>query len=164
MLTIGDKIRNLRKSHSHSQEDLSELLKVTRQAISKWENNVSLPDIYTLKNLSGIYKVPLDFFNDSQNNEYEIKPTQQSNDLFAILSPYGRIILVIGNIMSGIFLGPLSLIVSVPSLLYSFKKKQILEIVLCMALVLIGSNQLFTIMFGRESVPHRINISASDES
>lgn len=163
MLTIGDKIRNLRKLHSHSQEDLSVLLQVTRQAISKWENSASLPDIYTLNNLCEIYNVPLDFFNDSKSPEIEVKEiteaTQQGSHLFYLLSPYGRSILIIGNILAGIFLGPLSLIVSVPSLMFSFKKKQVLEIILCMAIILLGSSQLFTIVFGRESVPHKIEVT-----
>ncbi len=167
MLTIGDKIRNLRKSKSHSQEDLSNLLQVTRQAISKWENNVSLPDIYTLNNLCDIYNVPLDFFNDGDVTETlvtnETRPTEQASNFYSILSPYGRTILVIGNIMAIIFLGPLSLIVSVPSLMFSFKKKQLLEIILCMAIILIGSNQLFTILFGRDSVPYKIQITAESE-
>lgn len=167
MLTIGDKIRNLRKSQSQSQEELSELLQVTRQAISKWENNASLPDIFTLNNLCEIYNVPLDFFNDSETTQIAVEdkpdPIQQSKDLYSLLSPYGRSILIIGNILAVIFLGPLSLIVSVPSLMYSFKKKQLLQIVLCMAIVLYSSSQLFTILFGKESVPHKIQVTTTSK-
>ena len=43
-MTFEDKIRLLRKQKGYSQEDLANLLGVSRQAISKWEQG-SLPDI-----------------------------------------------------------------------------------------------------------------------
>lgn len=42
---MGQTIRRLRIEQNLTQETLAELLGVTSQAISKWENNVGLPDI-----------------------------------------------------------------------------------------------------------------------
>ena len=44
-MTIGEKILQLRKASGLSQEQLAEQLDVSRQSISKWENNDSIPDI-----------------------------------------------------------------------------------------------------------------------
>ena len=41
-MTIGQRIAELRKQHNLSQEALGEALGVSRQAISKWESEVSL--------------------------------------------------------------------------------------------------------------------------
>ena len=44
-MTIGTKIQNLRKQRGMSQEQLAEALGVSRQAVSKWEAEQSVPDI-----------------------------------------------------------------------------------------------------------------------
>ena len=41
---IGEKLSKLRKENGISQEQLAEKLNISSQAISKWENNESLPD------------------------------------------------------------------------------------------------------------------------
>ena len=43
--TVGSTIRELRKNKNLTQEELAEAINVTPQAISKWENNIGLPDI-----------------------------------------------------------------------------------------------------------------------
>jgi len=52
---LGIKISSLRKTHNYSQEKLAELLSVTPQAISKWENGHALPDIALLPVLAQIF-------------------------------------------------------------------------------------------------------------
>ena len=55
-----EKLRELRVQNNMSQEQLAELLHVTRQTVSKWEQGVNQPDIYTLKQYSQIFGVSLD--------------------------------------------------------------------------------------------------------
>ena len=43
-MKFGEKLYKLRKDNSMSQEKLAERLNVSRQAISKWEQNVAVPD------------------------------------------------------------------------------------------------------------------------
>ncbi len=52
-LTLGRRIQALRKERGLTQEALSELMGVTAQAVSKWENDLSCPDIMSLPALSG---------------------------------------------------------------------------------------------------------------
>ena len=51
-IDIGSKIKALRLSKSMTQEQLAKALHVSAQAVSKWENNSSLPDIQLLPTLS----------------------------------------------------------------------------------------------------------------
>ncbi|MDN4865853.1 helix-turn-helix domain-containing protein [Priestia megaterium] len=60
-MNLGDKLKELRKEHSYSQQQLAEKLHVTAQAISKWENNKSVPDIINLVQLSEAYNISLDY-------------------------------------------------------------------------------------------------------
>lgn len=60
-MELGDKLKKLRKDRNYSQNQLADKLYVTAQAISKWENNKSVPDIINLVNLSDLYDVSLDY-------------------------------------------------------------------------------------------------------
>lgn len=44
-MNIADRIQNLRKSKGISQEELADIINVSRQAVSKWESGQSTPDI-----------------------------------------------------------------------------------------------------------------------
>lgn len=48
MINLADKLKELRKAKNVSQEKLAEYLGVSYQAISKWENGVTSPDILLL--------------------------------------------------------------------------------------------------------------------
>lgn len=60
-MTLGTKLQSLRKSKNMSQEDLANLLNVSRQAISKWETDQSLPDITNIIAISEIFSVSTDY-------------------------------------------------------------------------------------------------------
>lgn len=57
---VGAKISSLRKSFGCSQEKLAELLCVTPQAVSKWENGHTLPDTSLLPVLAQIFECSID--------------------------------------------------------------------------------------------------------
>ena len=59
-MTIGEKIVHLRIANNISQEELAKNLKVSRQSLSKWENNDTLPPLNTIKDLCQIFKVSAD--------------------------------------------------------------------------------------------------------
>lgn len=58
--TLGERIAEGRKKCGYTQETFAELLDVTPQAVSKWENNGSCPDIQLLPKISEIFGVSVD--------------------------------------------------------------------------------------------------------
>ena len=58
--TFGQRFQRLRKNANLTQEDVAKQLNITAQAVSKWENDVSAPDISVLVELSDILGVTLD--------------------------------------------------------------------------------------------------------
>ena len=58
--TIGEKILELRKARSLTQEKLGEQLGISSQAVSKWENGDSMPDILVLPQLCEILGISID--------------------------------------------------------------------------------------------------------
>ena len=60
MMSLGETIYRLRTEKSLSQGDLAEMLEVSRQSISKWENNSAVPDLEKIIRLSEIFEVSLD--------------------------------------------------------------------------------------------------------
>lgn len=57
---VGIKIATLRKSTGLSQEKLAEMLHISPQAISKWENGHTLPETTLLPVLSQIFRCTID--------------------------------------------------------------------------------------------------------
>lgn len=60
MDTLGKRIAALRREKSLKQDELAELLNVSPQAVSKWENDQSCPDISLLPELARILGVTVD--------------------------------------------------------------------------------------------------------
>ncbi|MEA4970974.1 MAG: helix-turn-helix domain-containing protein [Candidatus Pelethousia sp.] len=59
-MTIGKKIMSLRKEAGLTQEQLAEKLGISPQAVSKWENGISCPDISILPTLASLFHVTVD--------------------------------------------------------------------------------------------------------
>lgn len=59
-MEIGSKLKNARNNSRLTQEQAAEVLGVSRQTISNWENNKSYPDIISVIKMSDIYSVSLD--------------------------------------------------------------------------------------------------------
>ena len=59
-MTVGSKIFELRKKWKLSQEELAERVHVSRPTVSKWENDVVLPDVYNLKELAKVFQCTVD--------------------------------------------------------------------------------------------------------
>ncbi|MFA2650782.1 helix-turn-helix transcriptional regulator [Bacillus paranthracis] len=59
-MSLGQQLKKFRESQNLSQEDVAKKIGVTRQAVYKWENDKSYPDIDNLIILSEFYNVTLD--------------------------------------------------------------------------------------------------------
>ncbi len=58
--TLGERIAEKRKARGLKQDELAERLGVSAQAVSKWENDISCPDIMTLPQLAEILGCSID--------------------------------------------------------------------------------------------------------
>ena len=67
-MTFGEKLKEIRKRFGLTQEKLSGLINVSRQAITKWENDEGLPDITNLQELSKLFGITIDYLLDKDNN------------------------------------------------------------------------------------------------
>lgn len=75
---IGAKIAELRKARGMKQDELAEMLGVTPQAVSKWENDASMPDIALLPEIADIFDVTIDdLFRDAPKPDVEIVPAEK---------------------------------------------------------------------------------------
>ncbi len=82
--TIGQIIKRLRKERNLTQEELAELINVTPQAVSKWENGTGLPDISQIVPLASVFGVSSDtlFGLDGTSTDAEIlEIVKRSEDL-----------------------------------------------------------------------------------
>ena len=59
-MNFGKKIIDARKKANLSQEEIAEKLNITRQTVSKWESNETVPNINQVKLLAKIYKISLE--------------------------------------------------------------------------------------------------------
>jgi transcriptional regulator with XRE-family HTH domain len=60
MKTVGEKIAELRKQKNMTQEEFGALLGISAQSISKWENNISLPDITLIPIIADTFDITID--------------------------------------------------------------------------------------------------------
>lgn len=58
--SLGKRIASFRKENNLTQEQLAEMLNVTPQAVSKWENDIACPDISLLPELAKTFNVSID--------------------------------------------------------------------------------------------------------
>ena len=63
-LKIGEKIRAKRRERDLTQEELANILGVSKAAVSKWENEESFPDITMLPQIAQIFHITMDEFFD----------------------------------------------------------------------------------------------------
>ena len=60
-MTLGDKLSKLRKENNYTQEQLADILGVSRQAISKWESDAAYPETEKLLKLGELYDCSMDY-------------------------------------------------------------------------------------------------------
>lgn len=58
---IGERLSKLRINHNMTQEEFAEYMDVSRQAVSKWELDKTLPDVNKLLKISDLFQVSLDY-------------------------------------------------------------------------------------------------------
>ncbi len=75
-MRLGERIYKLRTEKNLSQGDLADALEVSRQSISKWETNASVPELDKLVKLSEVFDVSLDYLITGKRKEEQFESTQ----------------------------------------------------------------------------------------
>lgn len=111
---IGNKIKTLRKQRGITQEQLAESIGISFQAVSKWENNIALPDITLAPKIASYFGISMDELFDFSlaKIENEIKnitahaykfresdPTESQRILKEGLKKYPENDILLGNLL-----------------------------------------------------------------
>lgn len=90
-MTLGERLTELRKKANLSQEDIAEKIGVSRQTISKWELDQSLPDFDKILPLCKLYNITSDELltgrktdSNNDNMEYNLMTDEEINKKTAI--------------------------------------------------------------------------------
>lgn len=79
-MTLGERIRELRKKHGLSQEQLADKLNVSRQAVQKWESNINEPNIETIKCIACYFQVDYEYLLNGKALDLPLKDTNEKNE------------------------------------------------------------------------------------
>lgn len=74
-MTLGNKLSILRKDNNYTQEQLASVLGVSRQAISKWESNITYTETDKLIRMSELFNCLLDYLLKYQRKQ-KVKPVR----------------------------------------------------------------------------------------
>ena len=117
-MNIADRIQSLRKIKGISQEELADKIGVTRQAVSKWESEQSIPDMEKVILLSDYFEVTTDYLLKGIESPKESKKQKNIGAIFNIvattLTLIGAVVAIflwIGNQRTGIVVAGIVFIV-----------------------------------------------------
>lgn len=106
-MTLGERLQELRQRSGLSQEEVAQKLFLTRQSVSKWENDGAEPGIENLKALAGLYGVSVDVLigNEAVPEPPLEEPAGQQACVrwYQIIAAVWTILVVCENIISASF-------------------------------------------------------------
>ena len=89
--TFGQRFQRLRKRLGLKQEDIANKVNVSAQAVSKWENDLSAPDISILPTLADILNVSLDELLGRETIKTQVLPEHERKDISKCLLTRNRL-------------------------------------------------------------------------
>lgn len=100
-MNFAENLKTVRRNHNLSQEELAELLNVSRQAVSKWEQGAGYPEMEKMILLSQKLDVSLDYLVYGENKFAEQKPDSMSAaGKITIKSPNTKAIIHCSKVLS----------------------------------------------------------------
>lgn len=84
--SLGKVIAELRKENNMTQMDLAEKMCVTDKAVSKWERDISCPDIKTINKLAEIFNVDINILLNTKVNTKSIKTHSIINQILSSIA------------------------------------------------------------------------------
>lgn len=117
-MNIADRLKDLRKNAGYSQEQLAEMLGISRQAVSKWESAQGCPDIENVIRLAEIYHVSTDHILLGRKDETSsgVTPQKLEREMHPVTRKTLGIIAVIAAtaLITVLFIAGLDLVASLP--------------------------------------------------
>ena len=81
-MTLGEKLSKLRKEYNYTQEQLADILGVSRQSISKWESDIAYPETDKLIKLGKLFECSMDYLlKDDITEKQGTQPTEKESFL-----------------------------------------------------------------------------------
>ena len=102
-MNLGENIYKFRSDANMSQTDLANALEVSRQSVSKWENNSAVPDLERLINMSQLFGVTLDelVYGKKEEAKHEVFQDQLPPQIVLNFKPQtvaGSLMLIFGMV------------------------------------------------------------------
>ena len=94
-MTFGERLYKLRQQANLSQEEFAEIMDVSRQSISKWENDKAYPEMTRLVYMSDFFQVSLDYLmrgveaEEQKNSKADEKMEYKAKSLIMIWNDVG---------------------------------------------------------------------------
>lgn len=95
MLKLGENLKKFRTKHELTQEQLADVLGVSAQAVSRWENGTTYPDITLLPTIASYFEITLDELMGMQ----DFKSEEQIKELLAKIDENSNKGLIYENIL-----------------------------------------------------------------
>ncbi len=106
---LGENIARYRKKLGMSQEKVAEYMGVSRQAVTKWENNISMPSSENLIKLAGLFEITVEALLGKTEEKEPLdnpkNPADKKSWIFIGISTLCIIVYIIVSIFSGCFSG-----------------------------------------------------------
>lgn len=79
-MTFGEKLSKIRKEYNYTQEQLADILGVSRQSISKWESDIAYPETDKLIKIGKLFKCSMDYLlNEEVTEKQGVQPTEKES-------------------------------------------------------------------------------------
>ena len=79
-MTLGEKLSKLRKEYNYTQEQLADILGVSRQSISKWESDIAYPETDKLVKMGKLFECSMDYLlNEDISEKKGLQPTEKES-------------------------------------------------------------------------------------
>ena len=99
-MSFAENLKQLRKERQLSQEELAEILDVSRQAVSKWEQGIGYPDVEKLLLLSSKLSISLDSLMETEIAQKSNTQIPNATGTIMITSPIERVIATCHKVVS----------------------------------------------------------------
>ena len=99
-MSFAENLKQLRKERQLSQEELAEILDVSRQAVSKWEQGIGYPEVEKLLLLSSKLNISLDRLMEVESAQKSNTEKKNVTGTITITSPIERVIATCHKIVS----------------------------------------------------------------